>query len=124
VGARGNNANFLSGQNPFHLQLQGQYPPLSSGSGITMHPQANGGLASNGTSLAFVASASGFIEIVDLAHYNNRGTLELKYPVYGPIRATMPMPGDPPTVVLKLFAMSTNGLVVIDLTAADILPPP
>ena len=35
-----------------------------------------------------------------------------------------PMPGDPPDVVLKLYAVSQQGLVVIDLTASDIKPGP
>jgi hypothetical protein len=30
------------------------------------------------------------------------------------------MPGDPPGVILKLYAVSQQGLVVIDLTAKDI----
>jgi hypothetical protein len=35
-----------------------------------------------------------------------------------------PFPGDPANVVLKLFGLSSTGLVVIDLTAADIKPGP
>ena len=35
------------------------------------------------------------IEIVDVAYYINRGKLQLKNPIYGPLRASGPMPGDP-----------------------------
>jgi hypothetical protein len=34
------------------------------------------------------------------------------------------MPGDPGNVVLKLYAISQQGLIVIDLTANDIKPGP
>jgi hypothetical protein len=34
------------------------------------------------------------------------------------------MPGDPGDVILKIFAISQQGLVVIDLTSADIKPGP
>jgi hypothetical protein len=30
------------------------------------------------------------------------------------------MPGDPPSVVMKLYAVSKQGLIVIDVTASDI----
>ena len=34
------------------------------------------------------------------------------------------MPGDAPDVILKVFAISQQGLVVVDLTTADIKPGP
>jgi hypothetical protein len=34
------------------------------------------------------------------------------------------MPGDPPSVLMKIFAVSSQGLIVIDLTDADIKPGP
>ncbi|HEX3868425.1 MAG TPA: hypothetical protein VHV78_16795, partial [Gemmatimonadaceae bacterium] len=68
--------------------------------------------------------SSGVVEIVDIAYYINRGRLTLKNPIYGPLRASGPMPGDAPGVVLKLYAVSQQGLVVIDLTQADIQPGP
>ena len=36
----------------------------------------------------------------------------------------LPFPGDPPGVVFKLFGVSSKGLVVVDVTASDILPGP
>jgi hypothetical protein len=57
---------------------------------------------------------------VDAAYYITRGRLLLKNPIYGPLRASGPMPGDSPSVVMKLYAISPQGLVVIDLTANDI----
>ena len=75
--------------------------------------------------LAFVASANGTIEAVDIAYYDFvRGALATKFNLYGPLRASLPFPGDDPSIVLKLFGVSSTGLVVIDVTAADIKPGP
>jgi hypothetical protein len=125
VGAHGSDQSyFASVPDYLHLRLQGTYNSADQGAGIAFNPGANGYSTDGPDQVAFVASASGKIEIVDVAHYNNRGTLQLKYPVYGPLRATRPLPGDPADVVLKLYAMSTNGLVVINLRASDIKPAP
>lgn len=120
VGAHGSQSFFSSVSDPFHLRLQGKYDSADDGAGITFDPSANGVLTPQQHRLAFVASSSGQIEIVDIAYYIGRGKLQLKNPIYGPLRASLPMPGDPPSVVMKLYALSQQGLVVIDLTAADI----
>jgi hypothetical protein len=124
VASHGLQSYFAAADNPFHLRLQGFYDSFDDGAGIALHPEADGFNTSPDTKrLAFVASTSGRVEIVDLAHFNNRGILRLKYPVYGPLRASVPMPGDatsPTPIVLKLFAVTQRGLIVIDLTAADI----
>ncbi len=124
VGAHGSNESyFASVPDYLHLRLQGTYDSQNQGAGIAFDPGANGYTTDGTDQVAFVGSANGTIEIVDVAHYNNRGTLRLKYGLYGPLRATRPLPGDPPGTVLKLYGMTTNGLVVINLQASDIKPP-
>ena len=110
--------------NPFHLRLDGKYDSFDNGAGIAFHPGARGTLTPEAERVAFVAAQSGQIEIMDVAHYVNRGRLQLKAPIYGPLRASRRLPGDPANVVLKLFALTQNGLIVIDLTAQDIKPSP
>ena len=122
--AHGSQSFFSSVSEPFHLRLQGKFDSFDDGAGITFHPQANGQLTGPDQRLAFVAAASGQIEIVDVAYYINRGRLQLKNPIYGALRASGRMPGDDPSVVMKLYALSQQGLVVIDLTAQDIKPGP
>jgi hypothetical protein len=100
--------------------LQGKYDSFDNGAGIAFHPNADGVLTPANERLAFVGAASGVIEIVDAAYYIGRGKLQLKNTIYGPLRASPPMPGDPPSVVMKLYAVSQKGLIVIDLTADDI----
>ncbi|MEO6877818.1 MAG: hypothetical protein ABI205_05010, partial [Gemmatimonadaceae bacterium] len=124
VAAHGSQAFFSTVNDPFHLRLQGKFDSADNGAGIAFHPLADGTLTPQQSRLAFVASSSGQIEIVDIAYYIARGKLQLKNPIYGPLRASLPMPGDPPSVVMKLYAVSAQGLVVIDLTANDIKPGP
>lgn len=124
VSSHGAQSYFSAVLDPFHLRLQGKYDSADDGAGIAFHPNADGVLTPANSRLAFVGAASGSIEVVDVAYYINRGRLPLKNPIYGPLRASLPMPGDAPEVVLKLYAVSQQGLVVIDLTAADIKPGP
>ena len=124
VASHGSQSFFSTVSDPFHLRLQGKYDSFDNGAGITFHPDATGTLTQMNKRLAFVGGASGVIEIVDVAYYINRGRLQLKNTIYGALRASGPMPGDPPDVVMKLYAVSPQGLVVIDLTASDIKPGP
>ena len=124
LAAHGSQSYFAAINNPFHLRLQGKYDSFDNGAGVAFHPGANGNSTVNTDRLAFVGSQSGYIEIVDIAYFLNRGKLTLKGNLYGPLRASRPFAGDPPGTILKLFGLSSAGLVVIDLTAADIRPGP
>lgn len=124
LAAHGNESYFAAIQNPFHLRLQGKYNSFDNGAGIAFHPGANGYTTVASDRLAFAGSQDGHIEIIDIAYFLQRGRLTLKNNLYGPLRASRPFPGDPAGTVLKLFGLSSAGLVVIDLTAADIRPGP
>lgn len=125
LAVHGAQSYFAAVERPFHLRLQGKYNSFSAGTGIAFHPEADvspetpDGTASL-RNLAFVASANGTIEIVDAFFYKRRGRINTKTNLYGPIRASGPMPGDPPSVIMKLYGLSKDGLVVIDVTARDI----
>jgi hypothetical protein len=106
--------------NPFHLRLDGVYDSFDNGAGVAYHPRAKSTLSANADRVAFTATRSGIIEVIDVAHYNNRGRYITKGTLYGPLRATGPLPGDPAGVVLKLYGLTSTGLIVIDLQAADI----
>jgi hypothetical protein len=125
VGIHGGETYFASVEQPFDLRLQGKKSTFSQGAGITFHPNADGTGTTAADRLAFVASANGSIEMIDIAYYAfERGSLATKYNLYGPLRASLPFPGDDPSVLFKLFGVSSAGLVVIDVTAGDILPGP
>lgn len=108
----------------WHLRLDGVYDSFDNGAGVAYHPRAKSTLSANADRVLFTATSSGVIEIVDVAHYNNRGRLVTKGDFYGPLRTSAPLPGDPPEVILKIYGLSSGGLVVIDLRAADIKPGP
>jgi len=124
MAAHGIESYFTAVDLPFHLRLQGKYTSNASGAGIVFHPQANGVTSFDQTRTAFISSGNRTVEIVDIFHYINRGRLELKNSLYGPLRASLPLPGDAPDIILKLFGLTAEGLVVIDLRTNDILAVP
>jgi hypothetical protein len=125
LGIHGSESYFAAVTQPYTQRLQGKKSTFSQGAGITFHPDADGTGTPQANRLAFVASANGSIEMIDIAYYDyQRGSLATKYNLYGPLRASLPFPGDDPSVVFKLFGVSSQGLVVIDVTASDILPGP
>jgi hypothetical protein len=125
LGIHGAESYFAAVELPFTQRLQGKKSTFAQGAGITFHPNADGTGTTAADRLAFVASANGSVEMIDIAYYDfQRGSLATKYNLYGPLRASLPFPGDDPSVVFKLFGVSSSGLVVIDVTASDILPGP
>ena len=125
IGVHGTETAFSAVARPFTQRLQGKKSTFATGAGITFHPNADGTTTPQASRLAFVASANGTIEAVDIAYYDfQRGKLATKFNLYGPLRASLPFPSDPASVVLKLFGLSAKGLVVVDVTAADLLPGP
>ncbi|MES2178673.1 MAG: hypothetical protein V4550_12510 [Gemmatimonadota bacterium] len=125
LGVHGTETAFSRVDKPFTQRLQGKKSTFAQGAGIAFHPNANGVATPEASRLAFVASANGSIEAVDIGYYDfTRGSLATKFNLYGPVRATLPFPGDPANVVFKLFGLSPKGLVVIDVTASDVLKGP
>jgi hypothetical protein len=125
LGVHGNETYFTKVSYPFEERLQGKRSTFATGAGIAFHPGANGPGTPADKRLAFVASNNGTIEAIDIAYYDFvRGTLATKYNLYGALRVTQPFPGDAPNVVLKLFGLSKSGLVIIDVTAADLIAGP
>ncbi|HJQ19811.1 MAG TPA: hypothetical protein VJ867_05630 [Gemmatimonadaceae bacterium] len=129
VGAHGASSYFASVDVPFHLRLQGLFDTFNTGAGIAFHPAARGTTTANPLErLGFVASDDATIQVMDIAHYLSAGTLPIKTKLYGPLRVTRRFPSDPPEVVLKLYGVSTEGLVVIDVRCSasrcDVSPVP
>jgi hypothetical protein len=120
LGLHGVETYFASVSQPFTQRLQGKYTTFAQGAGIAFHPNADGTSTPQADRLSFVASNNGTIEMIDIAYFTDRGKLATKFNLYGPLRASLPFAGDDPAVILKLFGLSPNGLVVIDVTATDI----
>jgi hypothetical protein len=124
VASHGLESYFSEIDAPFHLRLQGKFNTFDAGAGIAYHPNNVGDGSLVDERVAFVASADGTIDIVDSFHYTGRGKLPVRANLYGPIRVTNRFPGDDPAVILKLFGLTTEGLIVIDIRATDIKPLP
>lgn len=120
LGVHGRQSYFGAVGEPFHLRLQGKYDSFDQGAGIAFHPDADGTTTAGAQRVAFVASSNGTIEMMDIAYFINRGRLNIKGNLYGPLRVSRRFPGDPPDVILKVFGLTSDGLVVIDLRASDI----
>jgi hypothetical protein len=126
LGIHGSESYFASVAQPFTQRLQGKKTTFSSGAGIAFHPDADGTTTTQDKRLAFVASNNGTIELIDVAYYDyNRGTLATKNNLYGPLRAANPTAAEQAAGIrIKLYGVSAQGLVIIDVTSADILPGP
>jgi hypothetical protein len=124
VGARGAEAHFSDIEMPFHLRLQGKFNTFDNGAGIAFHPANIGDMTPSNQRVAFVASGNGTIEVIDSFHYLNRGTLPVRASLRGPIRVTSRFPTDDPAIILKIFGLTPEGLIVIDVRAGDIIPLP
>jgi len=124
IAAHGTESYFADIESPFHLRLQGKFNTFDTGAGVAYHPSnsTDSGPLDDPTRVVFVASADGTIDILDSFHYTSRGKLPVRANLYGPIRVTNRFPGDDPAVVLKLFGLTTEGLIVIDIRTADIKP--
>ncbi len=106
------------------LRLQGKFATFSTGAGIAFHPlNVDENTADSTARVAFVASGDMSIQIVDSYSYRLRGRIPIRTNLYGPLRAVLPTPAErasDPTVVVKLFALTPEGLVVIDVRRGDI----
>lgn len=122
VGSHGLQSYVAAVDDPFQLRLEGVYDSFDDGAGVAFDPSAIGPTTTQRDRVMFVASKSGSIEVVDVAYFNNRGTLPTKGTLYGPLRATAPLTAAEKAmgIIMKLYALTPQGLVVIDLTKKDI----
>lgn len=106
------------------LRLQGKFATFNTGAGIAFHPRNIEEQTADSTArVAFVASGDFSIQIVDSYSYRLRGRIPLRTNLYGPLRATLPTPSElasDPTLVVKLFGLTPEGIVVIDVRRGDI----
>ena len=126
VGVHGAEAYFaeISDDFRFQLRLQGKFATSGTGSGIVFHPQNDGTSDdTNQRRVSFVAAGDPFVQIIDSYFFRSRGELQLRAPLYGPLRAIGPTTEEAAAgVVVKLFGLSSTGLVIIDVMVSDIAP--
>ena len=106
------------------LRLQGKFATFNTGAGVAFHPNnIDEETADLSARVAFVASGDFSIQIVDSYSYRLRGRIPIRNNLYGPLRAVLPTAaerGADATLVVKLFGLTPEGLVMIDVHASDI----
>ena len=106
------------------LRLQGKFATFNTGAGVAFHPDnVDEETADLAARVSFVASGDASIQIVDTYSYRLRGRIPIRANLYGPLRAVPPTPAErasTPTLVVKLFGLTPEGLVMIDVHASDI----
>lgn len=109
------------------LRLQGKFATFNDGAGIAFHPNnVEENTQDVNARVVFVASGDKSIQIVDSYNYRLRGRIPIRTNLYGPLRAVRPTAGEraqDPTLVVKLFGLTPEGIVVIDVRSGDIGPP-
>ncbi len=124
------------------LGLEGEIPIQPGGGGVALHPLHSGGPldASPEVSLAFVPVGEGTIEIHGTRNFQLLGRAYIRDTMVGPVRATLPFAGendaacgpapvnflDPAVpddcIVVKLSGPTeAGGVLVVDITKADVL---
>ena len=106
------------------LRLQGKFATFNTGAGIAFHPlNIEEFTADTLARVAFVASGDFSIQIVDSYSYRLRGRIPTPYE---PLWSAPRRPSDAaeraadPTLVVKLFGLTPEGIVVIDVRRGDI----
>ncbi|MFN8579484.1 MAG: hypothetical protein U0163_00700 [Gemmatimonadaceae bacterium] len=106
------------------LRLQGKYATFNTGAGIAFHPlNSDENTADSTARVVFVASGDKSIQIVDSYSYRLRGRIPIRANLYGALRAVLPTPAElsaDPSLVVKLFGLTAEGVIVIDVRLGDI----
>jgi hypothetical protein len=106
------------------LRLQGKFATFNTGAGVAFHPDNSDEQTANlAARVAFVASGDFSIQIVDSYSYRLRGRIPIRSNLYGPLRAVTPTQAErasDATLVVKLFGLTREGLVMINVHASDI----
>lgn len=129
VGVNGQQAFYgmVNPADPFlDLRLLGTYRTAVPGNGIAFHPlntAPNTNATHDSVRVSFVMQGDTAIAIVDTYYFYQRKLIPVRTELYGPMRAELPLPSErlaDPTLRVKLYAMTKEGLLVIPIRQRDI----
>jgi len=118
--ARGNQAYYFNNQ----LRLQGVVAAGSPTGGVAMHP-ANAGYPGGSFRLSFVSGidATGpYVDVIDNFNFFRVKRVYTRDPVVGAIAVAPRAAGDAGTVALRIYALTSGGILALPITAADLTP--
>jgi hypothetical protein len=92
---------------------------VGGGAGAAIHPTHSG----TGPGLAFVGTNRRSIQVIDVVHYTARGEIPIRDDVVGPLRVSPRLPGDPADTVVRVYAVTSGGgVVLVRVRQSDITP--
>jgi hypothetical protein len=118
--ARGNQAYYF---NQF-LRLQGVVAAGSPAGGVAMHP-SNANYPSGGNRFSFVSGIDeigGYVDVIDNFNFFRVKRLYTRDPVVGAMAVAPRAGSDVAGVVLRVYALTTKGVLSLAITSADMTP--
>jgi hypothetical protein len=118
--ARGNQAYFFNDR----LRLQGTMESGAPTGGVAMHPQNGNYPTDPSNRLAFVSGTEGgrpYIDVLDAFYFAPVKRIYLRDPVVGALVVAPRAPGDPANVNLRLYGLTTSGVLGLAITNEDLV---
>lgn len=118
--ARGNDSYFFTSR----LRLQGTVASGSPTGGVAMHPE-NAGYPGGGQRLSFVSGIEDgrpYIDVIDTFNFFRLKRIFTRDPVVGALVVAPRAPGDAADVNLRLYALTSAGVLGLAVTNADLQP--
>ena len=118
--ARGRQAYFFDPE----LRLQGVTPSGSPSGGVAMFPESFGYPGNRDNRLAFVSGldegGAPYIDVIDTFNFSRISRIYLRDPVVGALAVAPRVATDPANVALRLYAITSGGVVGVAVTTADL----
>ena len=117
--ARGNQAYFFTST----LRLQGTMESGAPTGGVAMHPQNANYPSDPNRRLAFVSGiedGSPYIDVLDAFYFSPIRRIFLRDPVVGALVVAPRAPSDPANVNLRLYALTSTGVLALPVTNEDL----
>jgi hypothetical protein len=116
--ARGQQAYFFNST----LRLQGVMESGSPTGGVAMHPE-NGSYPTGALRLSFVSGIEGgrpYVDVLNTFNFFRVTRIYIRDAVVGALVVAPRAPGDPASVNLRLYALTTTGVLSLPVTNADL----
>jgi hypothetical protein len=118
--ARGNQAYFFNDT----LRLQGTMESGAPTGGVAMHPQNANYPNDPSNRLSFVSGTEDgrpYIDVLDAFYFTPVKRIFLRDPVVGALVVAPRAPGDPANVNLRLYGLTTTGVLALPITNEDLV---
>jgi hypothetical protein len=120
--ARGDQAYFFNNQ----LRLQGVMESGSPTGGVALHPEG-GNYPFGGQRLGFVSGTEGgrpYVAVINAFNFCELTRVYLRDPVTGALAVAPRATADPANVNLRLYALTSSGILSLPITNGDLAPRP